>query len=100
MDEDELLNKIEHYIEIGAIKFVGYDEFGEALFELNEDMTLEKAPELWNAHEEYVEDSLLSLLEKDLMHVEYNENLEATMIFSEEGYDMAKRMGIIPLEDI
>ena len=100
MDEDDLLNQIQHYIDIGAIRFAGYDEYGEALFELNEEMTMEKAPELWIAHEEYVEDALLSLLERDLMHVEYNENLEATMIFSEEGYEVAKKMGVVPIEDL
>jgi len=99
-EEEDLLAKIEYYIEIGAIKFAGYDEYGEILFELNEKITKDLAPELWNAHEEYVEDGLLNLLENNLMSVDYDEKLEATMVFTEEGYNVAKRMGIIPLEDV
>ena len=100
MNEEEAIAKIEYYLEIGAIKFAGYDEYGEVLFEINEAVTKDLAPELWYAHEDYVEDGLLHLLEKNLMQVDYDENLEATMIFTEEGYDTAKRMGIIPLEDL
>jgi hypothetical protein len=99
-EEEDSLAKIEYYLEIGAIKFAGYDEYGEVLFEINEKVTKDLAPELWYAHEDYVEDGLLDLLERNLMRVDYDENLEATMVFTEEGYDAAKRMGIIPLEDI
>jgi len=100
VNEEESIAKIEYYLEIGAIKFAGYDEYGEVLFEINEAVTKDLAPELWYAHEDYVEDGLLDLLEKNLMQVGYDENLEATMIFTEEGYDAAKKMGIIPLEDL
>jgi len=100
VNEEESIAKIEYYLEIGAIKFAGYDEYGEVLFEINEAVTKDLAPELWYAHEDYVEDRLLDLLEKNLMQVDYDENLEATMIFTEEGYDAAKKMGIIPLEDL
>ena len=99
-EEEDSLAKIEYYLEIGAIKFAGYDEYGEVLFEINEKVTKDLAPELWYAHEDYVEDGLVDLLERNLMRVDYDENLEATMVFTEEGYDAAKRMGIIPLEDI
>lgn len=99
-EEEEAIEKIEYYLEIGAIRFAGYDEYGEVLFEINEEITKDLAPELWGAHEDYVEDGLLELLEKNLMSVDYDENLEATMIFTEEGFAVAKRMGIIPLEDL
>lgn len=99
-EEEDSIAKIEYYLEIGAIKFAGYDEYGEVLFEINEAVTKDLAPELWYAHEDYVEDGLLDLLERNLMRVDYDENLEATMVFTEEGYDAAKRMGIVPLEDL
>jgi len=99
VDEEEALRQIQYYIEIGAIKLAGYNEEGEAIFELNEDVTKDLAPELWEAHMEYVDDNLTELFEEGLMNVEYNENLEATMHFTKEGYEIALEKGIIPLED-
>jgi len=99
VDEEEALRQIQYYIEIGAIKLAGYDEEGEAIFELNENVTKDLAPELWEAHMEYVDDNLTELFEEGLMNVEYDENLEATMHFTKEGYEIALEKGIIPLED-
>ena len=100
MDDEEALQQIQYYIEIGAIKLAGYNEDGEAVFELNEAVTKELAPELWEAHMEYVDESLINLFESGLMEVEYDENLEATMHFTKEGYEIAKEKGVIPLEGI
>ena len=50
MEDNDALEKIQYYIEIGAIKLAGYNEEGEAVFELNEENTKELAPELWEAH--------------------------------------------------
>ncbi len=100
-EEDEwALKKMQYYLEIGAIRLAGYNEEGEAIFELNETITKELAPELWDAHMEYVDDNLLELYKDGLMEVEYDENLEATMHFTKEGFEIAKEKGIIPLEDI
>ena len=100
-EEDEwALRKMQHYIEIGAIRLAGYNEKGEAIFELNESVTKELAPELWEAHMEYVDDNLLELYKEGLLDVEYDENLEATMHFTKDGFEIAKEKGIIPLEDI
>jgi hypothetical protein len=35
-----------------------------------------------------------------LLNVEYDENLEATMHFTNEGYKIAKEKGVIPLNGI
>ncbi len=98
MNDEEALAQIQYYIEIGAIKIAGYNEEGEAIFELNEETTKELAPELWDAHMEYVDESLIELYKGGLMEIEYDENLQATMIFSEEGLGIAKEKGIIPIE--
>jgi hypothetical protein len=98
MDDEEALEQIQYYIEIGAIKLAGYNENGEAVFELNESVTKELAPELWEAHMEYVDENLINLFESGLMDVEYDENLEATMHFTKEGYDIAKEKGVIPID--
>jgi hypothetical protein len=97
-DEEELMLKIQHYIDIGAIKIAGFTQDGEAIFELNENITSVLAPDLWQAHEEYVESELIDLVNNDLMNVEYDENLRATYNFTEEGYQIAKQKGIIPID--
>jgi hypothetical protein len=48
---------------------------------------------------EYVDNSLAQLFEDGIMNVEYDENLQATMHFSKEGYEIAVEKGIIPLEE-
>jgi len=99
-DEEEMMNRIQHYIDIGAIRIAGFTEDGEAIFELNENTTRDLAPELWEAHEQYIDAELLDLLDNDLMQVEYDEELNATFNFTLEGYEIAKSKGIIPLDTI
>ncbi len=99
-EEEEIMDKIQHYIDIGAIRVAGFTEDGEAIFELNENTTRELAPELWEAHEQYIDAELLELLDNDLMQVEYDEDLNATFNFTLEGYEIAKSRGIIPLDTI
>ena len=97
MDDEEALERMQYYIEIGAIRLAGYNEEGEAIFELNEETTKELAPELWDAHMEYIDDTLVGLYEDGLLNVEYDENLEATMHFTKEGYEIALERGAIPI---
>jgi hypothetical protein len=99
MSEEEALKQIQYYIDMGAIRLAGYNEDGEAVFALDENITKELAPELWEAHMEYVDSNLLKLFEDGLMNIEYDENLEATMHFSKEGYEIAIEKGIVPIED-
>lgn len=98
MNDEEALEQIQRYIEIGAIRLAGYNEEGEAIFELNEAVTKELAPELWEAHMEYIDDTLISLYKDGLLDVEYNENLEATMHFTKEGYEIALEKGAVPID--
>ena len=99
-DEESVMLQIQHYIDIGAIRIAGFTDDGEAIFELNEERTKELAPELWEKHERYVDEELLDLMENDMMEVEYDEDLVATLKFTPEGFQLAKEKGIIPLEDI
>lgn len=98
MNEEEALQQIQYYIEIGAIRIAGYNEDGEAIFELNEETTKELAPELWGAHMEYVDETLIDLYKDGLVEVEYDENLEVTMNFTKEGYEIAREKGVIPID--
>lgn len=89
--------KLEHYLEIGAIELAGVDKDGEIIYQIN-DIAKEIAPELWQSHEDYVNNALVELYEEGLISVEYDEDLEATISISKEGYEKAKMYGIIDPE--
>lgn len=95
--EDNYDEKLAHYIEIGAIEAAGVDENGEFIFAINESAK-ELAPELWEAHTDFVDKSLVELYEAGYLKVEYDENLEATISLSPEGLKIAKSMGILPMD--
>jgi len=97
MDEEDYNMDLEHYLEIGAISVEGMDEKGELIFAIHE-KAKDVAPELWEAHIRYVDESLLKLYEKGLMQVEYNEDLEAMLHLSPEGQELAKEMGLIQID--
>jgi len=97
-DEDREDNlKLAHYLEIGAIEVAGMSEDGEVIFAISEDAK-EIAPELWESHMQYVDKTLMELYEKDLIKVEYDENLEATITLSGEGLKIAKERGVLPVD--
>jgi len=99
MNEDEMDEdmKLAHYLEIGAIELEGMDEDGEIIFSITE-KAKELAPELWEAHIEHIDESLIALYEMDLIEVEYDDNLEAIIKIKPEGYKMAKEMGLLEYE--
>lgn len=95
MDEDE---KLAYYLEVGAIELQGIDESGEFIFSINESAK-ELAPELWEAHSDYVNDTLLELYEKGLVNVSYDENLEAIIEITPEGMEIIKASGLISIDE-
>ena len=99
MNEDDMDAdmKLAHYLEIGAIELEGMDENGEMIFSITE-KAKDLAPELWEAHIEHIDESLIALYEMDLIEVEYDDNLEAIIKIKPEGYEMAKDMGLIELD--
>jgi membrane protease subunit (stomatin/prohibitin family) len=90
-EEDE---RMSYYIEIGAVELVGMDESGEFIFKIT-DHAKEVAPELWAAHQEHVENSIMELYERGLINITYDDNLEAYIEMNEEGKKAAKDMGLI-----
>ena len=97
MDE-EFESKLDYYISIGVVELVGMDENGEVVYEITEKAETD-APELWEAHTEYVDSVLLELYEKGLISIEYNEDLEAMINMTPEGYEAVKELGLISLEN-
>jgi hypothetical protein len=98
MEDDEFERDLEHYIEIGAVELSGVDEYGEVIFKITDKAEL-LVPELWQAHKDYIDQTLLDLYEKDLISVEYNENLEATITLTEEAKRIAREHGMIEMEE-
>ena len=86
-----------HYIEIGAVSVEGVDKDGEIMYAITESAK-EIAPELWEAHVQFVDETLLNLYEKGLIEVEYDENLDAYIHMSEKGYEIAREYGLIEPE--
>ena len=98
MEDSEDNDLFDYYMEIGAIELSGIDEFGEIVFKVT-DKAKEIAPELWKAHADYVDEALLDLYSKDLISVEYNEDLQATISLTEEAKRIIEEKGIMPLDD-
>jgi hypothetical protein len=96
--DDEFQRDLEYYIEIGAIEISGVDEYGEIIFKITDEAE-ELAPELWQSHKDYIDETLLDLYEKDLISVEYDENLEATITLTEEAKKIARQHGMIEIEE-
>jgi DNA-binding PadR family transcriptional regulator len=94
VDDDD---KLAHYIEIGAVELAGMDESGEFIFQITE-KAREIAPELWEAHEEHINNSLMRLYKEGLINVTYNEDLEAVIEMSPEGHRVARELGLIEID--
>jgi hypothetical protein len=92
-DED----KLAHYMEIGVVELAGMDENGELIYAIHE-TAKELAPELWEAHMNYVDRELIELYQMGYIKVDYDENLEATISLSQEGFEIAKQKGILPVD--
>ena len=93
MDDDE---KLSMYLEMGAVELAGMDEHGEFIFQITQ-KAKEIAPELWRAHQDHVDRSLVQLYEAGLINVTYNDNLEAIIEMSENGHEMAKKLGLVEI---
>ena len=94
MDNED--DKLSYYIEIGAVELSGMDEDGEFIFEITE-KAKHLAPELWKAHADHVDSSLIALYEAGLINVSYDDNLEAIIEMSPEGQKMAKELGLVEI---
>ncbi len=94
-DDDYLF---QYYLEIGAIEIAGMDSDGELIFKVTE-YAEEVAPELWETHTKYVDETLIDLFNKDLISVEYDEELKATISLTPEAYKIIEEKGIRPLDD-
>lgn len=93
-DDSYFYERLNHYLEIGAIEISGMDQHGDVVYEIKE-CAKEIAPELWQSHAEYVDNALIELFEDGLIEIEYNEDLEAIIKISKEALEIARDMGIV-----
>lgn len=94
-EDGELLD---YYLEIGAIEVAGIEDDGEFIFAIT-DKAKDIAPELWEAHQDHVDNSLLELYEMGLVNVTYDENLNPIFELTEEGKIVSKQFGLIQMDD-
>ena len=95
-EEEYIQHKMEYYMDIGAIELEGVDEDGEIIYKVTE-LAQEIAPELWESHEAYVNESMIDLYQRGLVEIEYDENLEATFRITPEGMEVAKGYGLLEM---
>jgi hypothetical protein len=95
MDEDE---KLAFYLEIGAIEVMGIEDDGEFIFKIT-DAAKDLAPELWEAHEDHINSTLVELYEKGLINVSYDESLEAIVEVTPQGMEIIKAAGLIDINE-
>lgn len=95
MEEEDYM---QYYLDIGAIEVTGVEDSGEFLFRITE-LAETVAPELWKAHMEHVEDTMLDLFEKSLLEIEYDEDLNVNFKISEEGKKVARLVGLVEIEE-
>jgi hypothetical protein len=98
MDEDEYSEKLAYYLSIGALELAGVDEDGEIVYEITDKAETE-APELWEMHQDYVDEALIGLYEEGYLNVEYDDNLEATISLTPEGVEIAKELGLLDFDE-
>ena len=89
---------LDYYLQIGAIEVAGIEDDGEFIFGIT-DKAKELAPELWEAHQEHVDNSLIELYDRGLINVTYDENLNPTFELTEEGKKVSKQFGLIQMDD-
>jgi hypothetical protein len=89
---------LDYYIEIGAIEVAGIEDDGEFIFGIT-DKAKDVAPELWEAHQEHVDNSLMQLYEMGLINVTYDESLNPVFELTEEGKIVSKQFGLIQMDD-
>lgn len=96
MEEEDYM---QHYIDIGAIEIIGVDPSGEFLLSIT-DKAKDVAPELWETHIEYIDKTLLDLFDKNLLEIEYDEELNVNFKISEKGKQLINQAGLFGIEDI
>jgi len=91
---DDARNIIQYLIDEGAAVLYGLDDQGEEIYTFDLDKVATLMPELHALMMEDIDQSLISLLERDLIEVEYDENLNASFKLSPLGEQAVRELGL------
>ncbi len=84
---------IGYLLSTGAAEWDGMDESGERIFKFNMPLLMEIMPGMYDAIMEDVDSVMLDLFNRELVEVEYDENLDAIFHISPEGKEILKEYG-------
>jgi len=100
MSEDEQVEQfIGELVEAGALEVDGmYHD--ELTYRVNLDVMEKVFPEFFKIHMEEVDETILSLYEKGLVDVEYDENLVARFSLTEKGEKVTDQLIMGHIDDI
>jgi hypothetical protein len=85
---DELVNK-------GIAELDGIDKDGDFIYKFDMQLMKELMPDFYGTWMEEIEENLISLYQKGLVEIEYDENLEAVFNISEEAKEALKDFGLV-----
>ena len=99
LDDQETEKIIKFLVDAGAAEWDGMGIDGERLYKFNMEILNKVMPSLHDQIMEDIDETMIDLFQKDLVNVEYNENLEAIFKISEQGKEVLKELGIDYLFD-
>jgi len=100
MNEDEEISRvIDELVAAGALEIDGmYHD--ELTYRVNLNVMEEVFPEFFKIHMEEVDQTILSLYEKGLVDVEYDENLNARFSLTEKGEQVTDQLIMGHIDEI
>ena len=100
MNEDEEISRvIDELVAAGALEIDGmYND--ELTYRVNLNVMEEVFPEFFKIHMEEVDQTILSLYEKGLVDVEYDENLVARFSLTEKGEQVTDQLIMGHIDEI
>jgi hypothetical protein len=91
-EETEMV--IQYLVDNGAAEWDGIDQFGERMYKFNMPILQEVMPELYDEIMLDIDETMLDLYKRELVEIEYNEDLEATFTISEKAKSMLDDLGM------
>ena len=92
MNEDERIDQeIQYLLDVGALTISGMDG-EEPVYNMVPEVLKVVSPGLYDIMMQEVDNAVLSLYEKGLVSIEYNEDLKAIISITDDGIDMVEEM--------
>lgn len=93
LDPDDTDEFVDWLISVGILEEDGFDSDGEITYIYNFELMKVLVPDMYEEMMAGVTENLMSLYQKDLVKIEYDENLQAHFSATEEGLEYFKRAG-------